>query len=157
MIDDDLQRIVRSEMLEQSKEDRVTMSRLDVRNLDDTFIAVWFGHDRLLGKRFARCGCGGRGVLRLPFELERQCIDMADQPLGMVRLKNSAQNGMEVGLHDPTGDTAIGTHQIDNVLVKGRKAAACRRQIKIDVERLLHLGPTGTPVSYTHLTLPTIL
>src|SRR5664279_3610763 len=144
MIDDDLQRIVRSEMLEQSEENRVAMSRIDIRNLDDTFIAARFGHDRLWGKRFALCGGSARGLLRLPFELKKQCINMADQPLGMVRLKNPAQNGLEVGLHDPTGDAAIGTHQIDDVLVEGRKAAARRRQIKNGVERSLHLRPVGT-------------
>jgi len=37
----------------------------------------------------------------------------------MVGLKNPAQNSMEVRLEDPTSDAAIGTHQIDNVLVKG--------------------------------------
>jgi hypothetical protein len=64
--------------------------------------------------------------------------------VGHGRLKNPAQNGLEVGLHDPTGDAAIGTHQIDDVLVEGRKAAVRRRQIKNGVERSLHLRPVGT-------------
>jgi len=44
MIHDHLQRVIRGEMLEQTKKDGVTVSRVDIRHVDHAFIAARLGH-----------------------------------------------------------------------------------------------------------------
>src|SRR5262249_8228955 len=58
VIHNDLQRLIRSEMLEQARQDRVTILRIDVRNVDHMFISAWFGHGVSLDGSFdAGGGC----------------------------------------------------------------------------------------------------
>ncbi len=99
------------------------------------------GMTGLAGKRFARRR--RRGLLRLPLEIEKQCIEMTDEPFGMAPFQEPAQRGMETGLHDAAGDAAIRADQVDQVPFKGRKALARRRQIKNGVKRLLQFRSVG--------------
>ncbi|WP_454621102.1 hypothetical protein [Bradyrhizobium cenepequi] len=84
-----------------------------------------------------------RGMLGLPFEVEKQSFDMADQPFRLGRIEKSVQDRMEIGLQDLSGGPPLGDHQIDDVSSKRRKVIACRRRIENRIDGSFYLVPLG--------------
>ncbi len=101
MLEHELKRIVGIEMFEQLKDHPVPIAGVDIRNLDDTFVAASLGPVSILGVSSShQIGGGVHSLPGRPVEVEIKRSKARDYARGEFRLEQLVHEGAKVGLQD---------------------------------------------------------
>ncbi len=142
MLEHELKRIVGIEMFEQLKDHPVPIAGVDIRNLDDTFVAASLGPVSILGVSSShQIGGGVHSLPGRPVEVEIKRSKARDYARGEFRLEQLVHEGAKVGLQDSTCNAALGVKEIENIARERGQARACSHRIENCAQTLLHAPP----------------
>lgn len=142
MVEHELKRIVGIEMFEQLNDHGVPMAGVDIRNLDDTFVAASLRPVSILGLSGARrTGGDAHSLAGRPVEAEMKGGKARDYARGEFRFEQLVHEGAKVGLQDSTGDPALGAKEIENIARERRQARARSHRIENRAQTVLHAPP----------------